>query len=319
MESRASTRDPRPLFSVVLPCRGRANSLTRALKAVVSQTESDWEVIVIDDASPDPLEAVVARLGDRRLRCLRLERNVGPAGAREAGLVAARGRFVAFLDSDDVWAPGTLAWHRRRLENRDRRVSVAGAAVGRPFRRRIRPERASRVGEHIATFLFVANQYAQMSGVAAPLELARSAGFGGLRQYEDWYFLIRAEALGAEVEVSDLPLVMRGEEDDGDRMGAKDDLGPAEAFLAAVTGMLREDERDGFRVRCLGPTLLAGRRREARRMILRTAWRHRRLRGAAAKLLLQDAIGPPRYAWLRATVERLRVGRRPQIFELGPR
>ncbi len=285
----------------------------------MAQTESDWEAIVVDDASTEPLDAVVASLQDQRLRCMRLERNLGPAGAREAALDAARGRYAAFLDSDDVWAPGTLAWHRRRLENSGRRVSVAGAVVGRPSLRRIRPGRASRPGERIATFLFVENQYAQISGVAAPLEFARSVGFGGLRQYEDWYFLIRAQALGAEVEVSDTPLVLRGDDDSGDRMGAKDDSDRAEAFLAAVAEMLRQEERDGFAIRCLGPALLVDRRRDARSMILRTAWRHRTLRGAATKLLLQDAVGPTRYARLRSAVERLRVGCRRDVAEIGVR
>jgi len=316
MDSRDSPRGHQPLFSVILPCRGRAVSLTRALKAVMAQTESDWEAIVVDDASTEPLGPVVGRFEDPRLRCLRLERNLGPAGAREAALGAAKGRYAAFLDSDDVWAPEALAWHRSRLEDQGRRVSVAGAIVGRSSPRRIRPARASRPGERIATYLFIENEYAQMSGVSAPLHVARSAGFGNLRQYEDWYFLIRAEALGAEVEVSDAPLVIRDDDDTGDRMGATDDLGRAEAFLAAMAGMLRPEERNGFELRCLAPTLLVDHRRDAVRLVLRTAWRHKALRGAAAKLLLRAAVGPTRYAQIRTTADALRAGWRRDFVRI---
>jgi glycosyltransferase involved in cell wall biosynthesis len=87
--------------SVVIPCHGGA-TLQRALDSVFAQTLPPLEVIVVDDASPVPVTASGARL-------LRLERNVGPAEARNAGWDAAQGKYVAFLDSDD-------AWHPRKLE-----------------------------------------------------------------------------------------------------------------------------------------------------------------------------------------------------------
>jgi glycosyltransferase involved in cell wall biosynthesis len=87
--------------SVVIPCHG-GETLGRALDSVFAQTLPPLEIIVVDDASPTPVTA-------DGVRVLRLERNVGPAEARNAGWEAARGTYVAFLDSDD-------AWHPRKLE-----------------------------------------------------------------------------------------------------------------------------------------------------------------------------------------------------------
>ena len=96
-----------PTVSVVIPFY-RAHYLSDAIQSVRAQTFSDYELVVVDDGSPDRKE--VDRLGlpeDARIRYLRQE-NRGPAAARNAALQAARGEFVAFLDSDDTWEPTYL-------------------------------------------------------------------------------------------------------------------------------------------------------------------------------------------------------------------
>jgi len=99
-----------PLVSVVLPTYNRAHLLRRAIVSVLSQSMADFELIVVDDASTDDTESVVQRLAaqDRRIRYVRRPGNGGPAGARNTGLAAARGEFVAFQDSDDEWLSGRL-------------------------------------------------------------------------------------------------------------------------------------------------------------------------------------------------------------------
>jgi len=91
-----------PTVSVVIPVY-RARYLRAALESVQAQTFTDYEIIVVDDGSPDraELDACIAAAGPP-VRCLRQE-NQGPAPARNSALRAARGRFVAFLDSDDTW------------------------------------------------------------------------------------------------------------------------------------------------------------------------------------------------------------------------
>jgi glycosyltransferase involved in cell wall biosynthesis len=96
---------------VIVPTRDRPKGLRRAVESVLAQTVQDLEVIVVDDGSLVP--ATVP--SDSRIRLLRTERNRGPAGARNLGLRTAAGRFVCFLDDDDMWLPSTLDVARQGL------------------------------------------------------------------------------------------------------------------------------------------------------------------------------------------------------------
>src|SRR5512144_2193690 len=94
-----------PTFSVIIPTYGRAKFLSEAVASVLAQTCADFECIVVDDASPEP--ATVP--DDERVRLSRREENGGPPAARNTGIDAACGTYVAFLDDDDVWVPTRLA------------------------------------------------------------------------------------------------------------------------------------------------------------------------------------------------------------------
>ncbi|MCB9865335.1 MAG: glycosyltransferase family 2 protein [Phycisphaerales bacterium] len=104
-----------PEVSVIIPAYNAAQFLRRAVESVRAQTYTAWEVLVVDDASSDDTgavaEALQAELGDR-MRYLRQARG-GASVARNAGIAAARGRFLAFLDADDAFLPDKLA---RQLE-----------------------------------------------------------------------------------------------------------------------------------------------------------------------------------------------------------
>ena len=100
-----------PRVSVVMPLHNAADRVEAGVRSVLGQSLAAWELLVVDDASTDDSVARVEALaaGDARVRVLRLERNGGPAVARNAGIREARGRYIAFLDSDDAWAPEKLA------------------------------------------------------------------------------------------------------------------------------------------------------------------------------------------------------------------
>ena len=93
------------MISIILPVYNRAATLPRCVRSVLAQTFTDWELIAVDDGSADDSIAVVESYGDARIRVLRHERNRGPGAARNTAIAAARGEYLALIDSDDEWLP----------------------------------------------------------------------------------------------------------------------------------------------------------------------------------------------------------------------
>ena len=102
--------------SVIIPTYNRASLLPRAVHSVVNQQYEDLELIIIDDGSTDETPAVVSAIGDTRIEVVRFEQNRGIGAARHEGVSRARGEFIAFIDSDDVWLPGKLELQMRLFQ-----------------------------------------------------------------------------------------------------------------------------------------------------------------------------------------------------------
>ena len=103
-------------ISIIVPTHNRAASLAEAIRSVLAQTWTDFELIVVDDGSIDDTPAVVAQMADRRiryLRCAHAERSV----ARNRGLAAAEGAYIAFMDDDDWCLPHRLECQVRYLND----------------------------------------------------------------------------------------------------------------------------------------------------------------------------------------------------------
>lgn len=101
----------------------------RALRSVQGQRDTEFEVIVVDDHSADDTGQIVAALGDDRVRVLRTERPSGAAVARNLGAEEATGKWIAFLDDDDLWAPDKLAQQVEALLSSGRSWAYSGAVV----------------------------------------------------------------------------------------------------------------------------------------------------------------------------------------------
>jgi succinoglycan biosynthesis protein ExoO len=94
---------------VITPAYKAARYIGQAIESVQAQTLTDWEMIIVDDASPDETAEVVKRyLDDPRIKLIRSERNRGECGARNLALEAAQGEWIAVLDADDWFAPERL-------------------------------------------------------------------------------------------------------------------------------------------------------------------------------------------------------------------
>jgi len=94
--------------SVVIPTRDRPALLAHTLRTVLWQEDVDAEVLVVDDGIGSDTGAVLERVGDSRVHLLRNSGPPGVSGARNSGIAAAKGHWIAFVDDDDLWAPGKL-------------------------------------------------------------------------------------------------------------------------------------------------------------------------------------------------------------------
>ncbi len=94
--------------SVVIPVYNRNEILADAVRSALAQTYANIEVIVVDDCSTVPIDGSLASISDDRLKVIRRERNGGAGAARNTGIRAATGDYIAFLDSDDEWFPEKL-------------------------------------------------------------------------------------------------------------------------------------------------------------------------------------------------------------------
>jgi glycosyltransferase involved in cell wall biosynthesis len=187
-----------PIVSVVIPCKDRQLTLERALRSVFAQTFEDFEVIVVDDGSAVPLRAAMFD-ADARLQFVRHEVNQGAAAARNGGIAAARGRFIAFLDSDDIWLPNKLLQQvvfMNRLANPDYSASFTGVAVYRDGRHiENSPRIRKRPNEKVADFLWLRRGFIGSIAVMVGRAAAASVLFDVRhRIHEDlsWYLALEA-------------------------------------------------------------------------------------------------------------------------------
>lgn len=187
-----------PAVSVVIPTYKRPNLLVRSLHSVLGQSFNDLEVIVVVDGSKDGTPQMVAAIGEPRVRVIVHERNKGAPAARNTGIKAAKGAFVAFLDDDDIWLPGKLEKQMQAIADYDA-LLCGYRVVGR------RAARAYRLREIRLRHLKKANRFG-FSGLIVKAFIAKGLLFDEtLPKAQDWDFLIR---LALEWRIGYLPDVL---------------------------------------------------------------------------------------------------------------
>lgn len=110
-----------PMISVITPCYNAAATIQATIESVRAQTYTNWELIIVDDCSSDQSRRLIreAAVLDSRIRPIFLTQNSGAARARNHALDAARGRYLAFLDSDDCWKPEKLIRQLNFMKEKD--------------------------------------------------------------------------------------------------------------------------------------------------------------------------------------------------------
>ena len=108
------------MVSIIMPSYNTGKYISESINSVINQTYTDWELIIVDDASNDETDSIVSNyLKDKRIRYIKKNRNCGAALCRNAAISEAKGRWVAFLDSDDVWKSDKLEKQIKFMEEND--------------------------------------------------------------------------------------------------------------------------------------------------------------------------------------------------------
>ena len=98
------------LVSIITPSYNSAKFIKQCIESVIAQTYTNWEMLIVDDFSRDDSCLVIKELAkkERRIKCFLLDENIGAAKARNVAIRKAKGKYIAFLDSDDLWEPQKL-------------------------------------------------------------------------------------------------------------------------------------------------------------------------------------------------------------------
>ena len=184
-----------PTVSVIIPTYNRAHLIGRAIQSVLRQTYRNLEVIVVDDGSTDNTEKVIKSFDDSCVHYIRHEKNCGGAVARNTGISAARGKFIAFQDSDDEWLSEKLEKQLEAFEKGSSELGVVYTGFLRMQGHSISyfPSKETQSAEG-----YIHRQILRKSFVGTPTALVRrdcleKAGSFDvrLRRLQDWELWIR--------------------------------------------------------------------------------------------------------------------------------
>lgn len=205
-----------PLVSVVIPTRNRPALVVAAVHSVLAQTMGDLEVVVVIDG-PDPATAAaLAAVDDPRLRVIANPQSQGAALARNTGVDASAGRWIAFLDDDDEWYPNKLEKQLAIADPGEDQLILCLSRVVTPIGNYVWPTEIYDSREPIDAYLFerdrafLGSNFIQTSSYLLRRELFERVRFrGGSEPHDDWDFLIRlGKEHGCRVLTVPEPLVM---------------------------------------------------------------------------------------------------------------
>lgn len=118
------------LVSIIVPVYNAEKFIRETMDSVIAQTYSDWELLLVEDCSSDgsadTIEKYIAEKSEFRIRLIRQPSNQGAARARNRGILEASGRYIAYLDADDLWAPEKLEHELSFMEEKGAAFAFTG-------------------------------------------------------------------------------------------------------------------------------------------------------------------------------------------------
>ena len=197
-----------PFFSVVIPTYNCAELLNRSLSSVFSQTYQDFEIIVIDNSSTDNTQKVLKNISNQKLRVIRVN-NKGIIGySRNKGIDSARGEWIAFLDSDDVWRPKKLERVKDEINNNPNVILVCHDEWCVVYGERKNRLKYGPAGKDLYERLLFKGNCLSTSAVCLRRDVAiETSGFSERNDYysaEDYEYWIRLSQIGESFFINEI-------------------------------------------------------------------------------------------------------------------
>lgn len=183
-----------PKVSIILPTYNRGYLIARTIRSVLNQTYTNFELLIIDDASNDNTYEVVSSFSDNRIKYICLEQNTKGTMPRNVGIDKSIGEYIAFLDSDDEWLSNKLEEQIKFISKIETEnfLCFTGLIKKNEFKERIKKQRDLKENEDIMDYILVGDNEVQTSTYLLPSKLAKKIKFDpNVRKHQDWDFCIR--------------------------------------------------------------------------------------------------------------------------------
>lgn len=185
-----------PKISVIIPTYNRGDLIKRTINSVLEQTYTNFELLIVDDASTDNTAELIKSIDDTRIRYLRLDENTKGTRPRNLGIEESTGEFIAFLDSDDEWLSDKL---EKQVEfmlnsniNNNNVLCFTGIIIKNGDSQYKRFNRELTNNEDIMDYILVKDNIVQTSTYIVSSKIAKSVQFDSqLKKHQDWDFCLR--------------------------------------------------------------------------------------------------------------------------------
>lgn len=182
------------LISVIIPTFKRPDRLDRALLSVLNQTYENFEVLIINDDSNNlELEVIINKYKDQRVRLFNNERKKGANGARNTGILNAKGKYLAFLDDDDEWLPIYLRTQHEKIFNSEENTGLVYGSYLLQTKNKWTPVKQNKSGDVFIAYLLDKFSIGASSNIFIKSTIIKTVGLWNeeLQRQQDIEFLIR--------------------------------------------------------------------------------------------------------------------------------
>lgn len=185
-----------PLVSVVIPTYNRGELILKTIGSVLNQTYKNIEIIIVDDNSTDNTKKIISTLSDPRINYIKLERNTKGREARNRGIMESKGKFIAFLDSDDCWLPNKIESQLKymycKANNLDNILCFTDLIQDNGRWKKRKTNKSFHRETNIMEYILAENNIVQTSTYIISTILAQDTLFNPtLPKHQDWDFCLR--------------------------------------------------------------------------------------------------------------------------------